>query len=59
MRSIRPFNIHAVNSVIHFVRNCPCGYCSCMYCNILRNSPHEAEVGSNSIEVMTRGGYWS
>lgn len=27
--------------------------------NILRNSPHEAEVGSNSIEAMTRGGYWS
>lgn len=58
MRSIRPFNMHAVSSVIHFVRNCPCGYCSCMYCNILRNSPHEAEVGSNSIEAMTHGGYW-
>ena len=23
------------------------------------NNMHEAEVGSNSIEAMTRGGYWS
>lgn len=51
--------MHAANSVIHFVRNCPCGYCSCMYRNVQRNSPHEVEDGSNSIEAMTRDGYWS
>lgn len=49
-------NMHAANNVIHFVRNCPCGYCSCIYCNVRRNSPHEAEDGSNSIEAMTHGG---
>lgn len=56
---IAPFNTHAANSIIHFVRNCPCGYCNCMYCNVLHNSPHETEVGINSIEAMTRDGYWS
>lgn len=30
-----------------------------MYCNGLHNSPHETEVGTNSIEAMTRDGYWS
>lgn len=30
-----------------------------MYCFVQRNSPHEAEDGSNSIEAMTRDGYWS
>ena len=33
--------------------------CNCMYCNVLHNSPHETEVGTNSIEAMTRDGYWS
>lgn len=45
--------------IFHFVRKCPCGYCNCMYCNVLHNSPHETEVGTNSIEAMTRDGYWS
>lgn len=44
--------------IFHFVRKCPCGYCNCMYCNVLHNSPHETEVGTNSIEAMTRDGYW-
>lgn len=56
---IAPFNTHAANCIIHFVKNCPCGYCNCMYCDVLHNSPHEAEVGANSIEAMTRDGYWS
>ena len=30
-----------------------------MYRNVQRNSPHEVEDGSNSIEAMTREGYWS
>ena len=30
-----------------------------MYCNVLHSSPHETEVGTYSIEAMTRDGYWS
>lgn len=30
-----------------------------MYRNVQRNSPHEVEDGSNSIEAMMRDGYWS
>ena len=52
-------NMHAANSIIHFVRDCPCSYCGGIHCNVQRNSPHEAEGGSNSIEAMTHGGYWS
>lgn len=30
-----------------------------MYYNVQRNSPHEAEDGSNTIEAMTHDSYWS
>lgn len=57
MKRLRQIDFIQAQSIMAFAR-CACGACTCRYCNVLIASPHEVEVGSNSVSAMVRAGYF-
>ncbi len=44
-------------SIIHMVRNCPCGWCNCTWCNFYTD-PHALLQGDMAADALGNGGYF-
>ncbi len=59
MKRIRSTYSRNMYSLVHLIRNCPCGYCYFQYCNLFHNYPHESVVGSTAAYALSMNGYFA
>lgn len=45
-------------SIVHMVRNCPCGWCNCTWCNFYTD-PHALLQGDMASGALGSGGYFN